>query len=162
MHTRLDEAFKITVILKGLDSLLEIIGGIFFLLIRPATISQWGLDIAHHLFNNQTAISSYLINSTHSLAKSTLLGALYLLIHGVVKVVLVILVLMNKLWAYPIFMAVIILFIGYQIYSLVNHLSFGMSLLTVFDVLVVVLTWLEWQKQLRLRQANDPLATKQP
>jgi len=37
-----------------------------------------------------------------------------------------------------------------------------MSLLTVFDVLVVVLTWLEWQKQLRLRQANDPLATKQP
>jgi uncharacterized membrane protein len=153
MHTRLDEVFKITIILKGLDSVLEILGGIFFLLITPSAITGWGHDIAHGLFAHQASISKYIIHSSQGIAKSTLFGAIYLLLHGTIKVVLVICLLLNKLWAYPIFIVVIIAFIGYQIYSLVNHLTIGMSLLTVFDVLVVVLTWLEWQKQLGLKEA---------
>lgn len=152
MHTRLDEVFKVTIILKGLDSLLEILGGVFFLLITRSAITGWAHDIAWGLFGHNSAISRYIIHSSNDLAKSTLTGALYLLVHGVVKVALVVLVLMNKLWAYPVFIGVILLFIAIQIYDLVGHLSVGVSLLSAFDALVIVLTWLEWQKQLGLKK----------
>ena len=50
---------------------------------------------------------------------AVLFGAVYLLTHGLVKVVLVVALLLNKLWAYPAMIAVLLLFIGYQLYRIV-------------------------------------------
>ena len=74
-------------------------------------------------------------------------GAVCLLVHGVVKVTLVIALLRNKLWAYPWMIAVLLAFIAYQIYLIVLGPSPGLVALTVFDVLIVVLTWREYRKQ---------------
>jgi hypothetical protein len=46
-----------------------------------------------------------------------LFGAVYLSAHGIVKIVLVIALLLNKLWAYPWMIVVLVLFIGYQSYG---------------------------------------------
>ena len=75
---------------------------------------------------------------------ATLFGAVYLLAHGAVKVVLVWAVLANRLWAYPWMIGFLIVFIGYQAYRLAVGFSCGVALLTAFDIFIVVLTWREY------------------
>ena len=75
-------------------------------------------------------------------------GAIYLLSHGISKVILVALVLRNRLWAYPWLMGLLGMFIGYQLYVMVFvTFSWGLAALTAFDVLLVWLTWREWRRQ---------------
>jgi uncharacterized membrane protein len=56
---------------------------------------------------------------------TTLLGAIYLLAHGIVEVILVVAVLRGKLWAYPWLIGFLVAFIGYQGYELVVHFSWA-------------------------------------
>lgn len=76
-----------------------------------------------------------------------LYAAVYLLAHGLVKVVLVAALLMNRIWAYPWMIAVLMAFIGYQLYQIAVSSTAGLVALTVFDVLVVFLTWREYGTQ---------------
>jgi uncharacterized membrane protein len=147
---RLDRAFRITVALKGLDGLLEVVGGLVLLFVSPASINQlvrWAT--AHELAQDpQDFVARHLLHSASQLSTaSTVYGAVYLLAHGVAKVVLVVLVLRNKLWAYPWMIALLGVFIAYQIYRLTYRFSLGLVLLTLFDALVAWLTWREYQSR---------------
>jgi uncharacterized membrane protein len=84
-----------------------------------------------------------------------LFGAVYLLAHGAVKVVLVVALLLNKLWAYPWMIVVLLLFIGYQLYRISLTPTAGLIALTVFDVVILVLTWREYRVQRRIRNDRD-------
>lgn len=68
-----------------------------------------------------------------------------MLIHGLVKVVLVWAVLKNRLWAYPWLIGFLIAFILYQAYELIVNFSWVLLALTVFDVVIILLTWREYQ-----------------
>jgi uncharacterized membrane protein len=74
-----------------------------------------------------------------------LYGAVYLLSHGLAKVVLVAFVLRGKLWAYPWLIGLLGAFIVYQVYRLTYRFSVGLVLLTGFDLFVAWLTWREYQ-----------------
>lgn len=82
---------------------------------------------------------------------AVLYAALYLLAHGAVKVVLVVALLRNRLWAYPWMIAVLLAFIAYQLYQLAVSPTAGLVALTVFDAFVVLLTWHEYGRQRRHR-----------
>ena len=84
-------------------------------------------------------------------------AAIYLLSHGIVKIVLVAALLRNQVWAYPWMIAVLVLFIGYQLYRIVLSPTAGLVVLMVFDAAVALLTWREWRK-LRPRQPSIPKA----
>lgn len=73
------------------------------------------------------------------------------MVDGLVKVVLVVALLMNKLWAYPWLIVVLLLFIGYQVYRIVLDPTPGLIALTVFDAVIVALTWREYREQRRRR-----------
>jgi uncharacterized membrane protein len=66
--------------------------------------------------------------------------------HGIAKVVLVVALLRDQLWAYPWMIALLGAFIVYQVYRLSYRFSVGLLLLTLFDVFVVVLTVLEYRR----------------
>jgi uncharacterized membrane protein len=68
-------------------------------------------------------------------------------VHGIVKVVLVLALLRNKLWAYPWLIGVLLIFIGYQVYRIDLSPTLGLIALTGFDVVIVALTWREYQRQ---------------
>ena len=74
-------------------------------------------------------------------------ATLYLLSHGAVKLVLVIALWMNELWAYPVMIVVLAGFIGYQIYRFLLMHSIAMIFLSLFDLLVIALTWSEYHRQ---------------
>ncbi|HZQ56401.1 MAG TPA: DUF2127 domain-containing protein [Acidimicrobiales bacterium] len=157
---RLDVAFRISVVLKGLDGLLETIGGIVLFFVSPASINhlaRWAT--AHELAQDpHDFIARHILHSASQLTtSSTVYAAVYLLLHGVTKVVLVMLVLKGKLWAYPWLIALLGAFVVYQTYRLTQKPSAGLIALTLFDILVAVLTWREYRDR-RAEQARTAAA----
>jgi uncharacterized membrane protein len=94
-------------------------------------------------------LATHLLKTAHGLTgAAVLLVAVYLLTHGVVKVVLVAALLKNQLWAYPWTIAFLGVFIGYQVYRLSLKASVGLTALTIVDVVIAWLTYREYRKQL--------------
>jgi uncharacterized membrane protein len=151
----LDKTFKIGLVLKGLDGVLEIAGGLLLLFLSPHTIEHLvRMLTAHELSQDpHDLIARYLLHTaSHLTTGTTLFGAVYLLSHGVTKVVLVALVLRDKLWAYPWLIALLLAFIAYQLYRITAvHFSAGLTALTVFDIALVWLTWREYRSKRTLR-----------
>jgi uncharacterized membrane protein len=145
----LDRAFKIGLLLKAADGVLEIAGGIALLFLTPTDIQHFVRALTAHELSQDPHdfLANHLLHSTVHLTKgTTLFGAVYLLSHGIAKVALVVLVLRNKLWAYPWLIALLLAFIIYQLYRIIAvHFSFGLAALTIFDAVLVWLTWREYQ-----------------
>lgn len=149
----LHKSFEVGMVLKGLDGVLEVIGGILLLLVSPQAIAHIvRLLTAHELSEDpHDLVARYLLHTAgHLTGSATLFGAIYLLAHGIAKVVLVVLVLRGKLWAYPWMIALLVAFIAYQLYRITAvHFSAGLTALTVFDAALVWLTWREYQSRRR-------------
>ena len=163
----LDKTFKIGLVLKGLDGVLEIAGGMLLLFLSPHAIEHLIRALTAHELSEDPHdfIATHLLHSAgHLTASATLFGAIYLLSHGVAKVVLVALVLRDKLWAYPWLIGLLLAFIVYQLYRItVVHFSAGLAALTVFDVFLVWLTWREYRsKRARAHPVEFPEAAPSP
>ncbi|MDP5225878.1 MULTISPECIES: DUF2127 domain-containing protein [Arthrobacter] len=153
----LDRFFQIGVILKGLDGVLELVGGVAMLFIKPAQIIEWVRILTQHELaeDSHDLLANALVHAASSLNSSaTLFAAVYLLAHGVVKVVLVLAVLRDKIWAYPWLIAFLVLFVIYQIAEMVRHFTWSMFGLTVFDLLIIALTVREYRVHRARRSAQ--------
>jgi uncharacterized membrane protein len=158
---RLDLAFQITVILKGIDGLLEVIGGAILLFVSQATLhgliaSAIAYDLASD--DRHAFITNSLTHLDHSLTTgSELFVAIYLLAHGIIKVVLVIALIKRQYHFYPLAIAFFIAFIAYQAYLTGYSHSIASGLLTLFDCLLVALTYWEYRRH---RNESQPTAPK--
>jgi uncharacterized membrane protein len=142
------KAFEIGILLKGVDGVLEIIGGILLFLIPPETINY----IVRLLTQGELSedphdlIANFLVRSAEHLSLSSeTFGGLFLLSHGIIKIGLVTALFKKKLWAYPLAMAIFGLFILYQMYRYTLSHSLWMVFLSALDVAVIVLTYLEYR-----------------
>jgi uncharacterized membrane protein len=147
----LDQTFEVGIILKGLDGVLEVIGGLLLLVVSPATIDRLVTSLTQHELSEDPHdfLATHLLRTTHGLTGSAVLfGAVYLLAHGLVKVILVTALLKNQLWAYPWTIAFLGVFIGYQLYRLSFQPSVGLTALTIFDAVIAWLAYREYRKQL--------------
>lgn len=154
-----DWVFYIGLILKALDGVLELVGGVLFLVLTPDQIGS----VVRLLTTREISedphdlIANLLIRAAASLdVSATVFMAWYLLVHGVVKVGLVAAVLRGKLWAYPWLIAFLVAFIGYQVYDMVVHFTWGMFALTIFDVFIVALTVREYRIHRRRLEHSRP------
>jgi uncharacterized membrane protein len=157
-QTLTDRAFRISLYLKGLNGLLEILGGILLILISPEQINHWAKSITEGELSQDpnNFIATHILKTAHHLSGGSLTyGAIYLLSHGVVKLFVIIQVLRGKLWAYPALMGVLGLFVIYQTYSMIAHFSFGMLLLTVFDLFIIFLTTIEYRKHKAMHASTN-------
>lgn len=151
----IDTAFHISLLLKGLDGLIEVISGLLLLIIRPSQIERFSNSLVAHHPNSGWA--QHVAEWGHSIGKGSLLfGSIYLLSHGIVKLFVVINVWRNRSWAYPLLLVVIGLFIIYQLFYLAfKKFSGGMIALTIFDFIIVWLTWVEYQRHKARRNFAD-------
>ena len=155
----LDRVFRVSVTLKGLDGALEIIGGLVLLLVSPQSLRSLIRALTQHELSQDPHdfIATHVLHAATGLSSgTTVYAAIYLLSHGIAKVVVVIAVLRNQIWAYPAMMALLGAFIAYQLYRLSIHVTVGLTLLTVFDAFVVWLTWREYQAHRRRGLAVHP------
>jgi uncharacterized membrane protein len=148
--TLLDKAYEIGIIIKGIDGVLELIGGALVLTVSPHTVTGITQFLTQDALqeNPHNLIATHIAKLGHHLATGhNIFAAAFLLTHGLVKVVLVICLLLNKLWAYPWALGLLGLFLVYQIYLLVTSPSFGMAFLSILDVAIIWLIYREWQQQ---------------
>lgn len=144
-----DDAYEIGIILKATGGLVECIVGISLLFITPLQVQHLVAYVtrAELLEDPHDLVARHLSDwSMHLGHNATLFGAIYLLSHGVVKIGIVVALLLKKNWAYP---AAIVVFSGfaiYQIYATVEKTSIGYALLTVYDLIIIYLIWLEYKK----------------
>ncbi|HUY80461.1 MAG TPA: DUF2127 domain-containing protein [Acidobacteriaceae bacterium] len=140
--------FRVSVALKGLDALLELVGGAALWVVSPGRIVQWTRLLTQGEISEDPhdLVANFL---RHGAGRLSLSGehfmALYLLVHGVVKGVAVWALLRDKLWAYPMAIVVFGGFIAYQVYWFTLTGGMGLVVLTVFDAVVIWLIWLEYR-----------------
>ena len=145
----LDRTFYISLILKAVDSVLEILGGILLLFISPETIGHITKALTEQELSTDPhdVIANHILHAAHEFTHGgRWFAAFYLLSHGIVKIVLIVALFKQKLWAYPWMMVVLALFVVYQLYRMTFKFGIGLLFLTIFDVFVVWLTWLEYKK----------------
>jgi uncharacterized membrane protein len=134
-----------SVLLKGFNGVLEIVGSFAFIFSEQilSRIEYWAQAIL--LENPQDLIANYFYNlSTHFSTSAKAFGFFYLLSHGVIKLFLAIALLKKKLWAYPLAIILFIMFIAYQLYRFTFTHSIFLIFLTILDIFVIWLTWHEY------------------
>jgi uncharacterized membrane protein len=139
--------FRVGVILKGLDGFLEIAGGTALWLVSPGLIIRWvGILTQDEVARNRhDVIAHHLRVALGSLVSGRHFLAVYLLAHGVVKLFVVVALLTNRLWAYPVSIVVFGGFIVYQVYRYTLTHGAGLILLCSFDLIVIALIWMEYR-----------------
>jgi len=146
--------FLVSIVLKALNAVLEIVGGILIFVASQEVIIKIILFMTQEEISEdpQDIIANYLINSAgHFSISAQHFIAFYLLSHGLIKLGVIIGLLKNKLWAYPASIIIFGLFIFYQTYRYFNTYSPWLLVLTVFDLIVIWLVWLEY-KNLKKRK----------
>jgi uncharacterized membrane protein len=146
----LDKTYEIGLLIKGFDGSVELLGALLLIVVPSSAI----LRLTHWLVDNELASNPHSFIATHILRTGTDLAAghntfaiLFLATHGAVKVGLVVALLRQKMWAYPVALVALSGFLVYQVYLLVTKPTFGMAFLTVLDVIILWLVWREWQQQ---------------
>ena len=149
--------FEAGILIKGINGILEIVGGFLLLYLNPKRMGRLIAVLTQHELsknpNNLVANALLHFSQSFSISAQTF-GAFYLISHGVVKCILVILLWQKKLWAYPLTIASLVLFIVYQIYRCFVHMSVPLILLTVFDIIMIVLTFIEYKRVKEKRPAQ--------
>lgn len=148
--TLLDRVFAVGVVIKGIDGALELLAGLA-LLLAPGTLDQllrYLLGEAREGSSGLTrAIATLIAHSdAQLLAGSTVFLIAFLLAHGVIKLVLVFCLLRRIVRAYPWAIAVLAIFLGYQVYALIVSPSISLVLFVVLDVVILVLVWREYRE----------------
>jgi len=145
---RIHQIFVVSVLFKGAHALIEIVGGLALYLVSTATIVRsingWSYD--ELVEDKHDWIANHLLEfaRTFSVAEHHFY-AFYLLSHGIVKSVLVVGLLREKLWAYPASFAVFGAFIAYQLYRYTFTHDIALILLSIFDLFVIYLAVHEYR-----------------
>jgi uncharacterized membrane protein len=145
----LDETYRVGLVLKGIDGLLELIGGFILLTVSPATMDRWAHDVFQHELSEDPNdfIAHHVLHLTGNLHAVQTFGAIYLLSHGAAKLVMVGGLWKHQRWAYPFALVFLVAFVIYQLYRMTFDPSVGLALLTIFDVVIIWLVWRDFREQ---------------
>ncbi|WP_052226924.1 DUF2127 domain-containing protein [Microbacterium mangrovi] len=158
----LDWTFLIGVLLKGVDGLIELLVGIPLLFLTPGQISgvaRW-LTASELSEDPDSAWANLLLREVARFGHASLaIGGIYLIVHGAVKLAIVVALLLGTRRIYPWAVAALALLTIVQIVDLFLKFSVGVLLLCVLDVLIIVLTIREWREG---RSLHDVLRLRAP
>ena len=147
---KLDKVFEISIILKAVDGLIETLGGILLIFVSPANVTHWAVSATQNALgrNPHDFVATHILHSAHSFAMGgRVFASVYLLVHGLSKIILVVEILREKLWAYKGMIVLLGLFIIYQVYRMFYEPAIWLVVLTVFDVFIIYLTIREEKRQ---------------
>jgi uncharacterized membrane protein len=145
---RIHQVFIASVLFKGIHAAIEIVSGLTLSLVSTETIvraiNRWSYD--ELIEDKDDWIANHLLDfSRHFSVAEHNFYAFYLLSHGIIKSILVIGLLRERLWAYPASFVVFGLFIAYQLYRYSFTHDFGLILLSIFDLFVIYLAVHEYR-----------------
>lgn len=139
--------FELGILIKGVDGGLELVGGLLLVFLSPVAINRVvSFFVEGELKEDPTdLVANLLLHTTRSAIEVRVPASVFLIVHGIVKLVLVGGLATNRLWSYP---AAILVFAGftiYQLYQLGQRYSFFLEIVTVLDVIVILLVIAEYR-----------------
>lgn len=162
----LDWVFLVGVLLKALDGLVELVVGIPALFITKVQL----IALAHALTSGELAedphdlIANLILHEAGKLGAAALvIGGIYLVVHGVVKVAIVAALFVGSTRIYPWAVGALTVLLIVQIVDLTVRFSVGVLLLSVLDAIIIALTLREWHHRRSLRdvvRARMPWLTR--
>lgn len=161
-----DKVFEYGILIKGIDGLIEAFTAIAIIFISPRMI-QGLVEVATHdelVHDPNDFISHFLIHASHQFTNSgRLFLIVYLAVHAAIKLVSVIGILRNKLWAYPFSLFALGALTLYQVYDIIFLKgSLFVIALTVIDFAILALIWREYQKVKKYGFSSVKPATTEP
>jgi len=152
--------FWAIVLLKTANALFEVIGGIVLIFISAATINQ----VVHGLAQPELAedprdvIAHFILKYLgHISPASKLFAVAYLLVHGAVKLVIVMALWLKQLWSYPLAGVVFAGFIVYQLIRFAYTYSLAMIGLSILDLILILLLPPEYRRiKLEIHRRDKP------
>ena len=153
--------FEVGLLVKGIDGILEIIGGFLLMFLSPVRLNSIMRVLTQHELSEdpKDTVANFLLTYGHSFSISAQnFGVVYLFSHGIVKCVLIYLLWQKKLFAYPLSILSLLLFVAYQMYRYSIHQSAFLIILSIFDIIMVWLTVMEYRK-VRIQQKIRKMAS---
>ena len=142
--------FDLSLVLKAINGALEVVGGLLVLAVPPTFIIKVVEFVTAGELDNDPddVIANSLRDAAHSFAvHAHYLIAIYLILHGTVKALLVLGIFAGKKIAYPLLVLALALFGAYEAYlGLVRHETL-LGVLAVFDCMLIVLTLYEYHRR---------------
>jgi uncharacterized membrane protein len=157
-RTRTEALFRIAMLVKGIDGALELIGGVLLLVVSQAAVQRVITDVVTHdlLGPPDGSLTRHFVAGTAEFASGDrTFAVLYLLLHGAIKVALVVALVRHWLPAYPVAIVVLGLFVVYEIYRATQTGSVLLPLLAVVDIAVIVLVIREYRALRRARNLSS-------
>ncbi len=148
--------FDLALVIKAVDGALEVLAALLVLYVPPVFV----IKLAEFATGGELSqdpgdfIATTIRNAAQAFTVHThYLLALYLALHGIVKVLLVIGIFAKKKIAYPLFMIALALFGAYEAYrGFVLH-ELLLQALAIFDLALLVLTSYEYRRRYPVRLA---------
>jgi len=158
----LHRTFQTGITLKGIDGVFETIGGLMLWFISPSRLNEIVRGLLQHELSRDPHdfFASHFAHLAQKLSTADpLFASAFLLSHGLTKVLIVIALLRNKLWAYPLAIIVFGAFASYEAYRYAHTRSFTLGMVTILDGAVVILAYCEYRRQKKQRTS---VAASQP
>jgi uncharacterized membrane protein len=139
--------FNISIVLKGVDGLIELIGGVLFAILEKEVILKLIIDfLSYDLFKipNKTVlelattVSHDLDTSIRNFIIAVLIG------NGFIKIAFAIGLLLRKMFIFPISIIFLIGLLIYQIIQTFYTPSLYLIFFNLFDFAVIVVIWLQY------------------
>lgn len=134
--------------LKAINAFIEIIGGLVMLIINHDWLNTMIKVIALPELSedSQDIVMNYLLAFSQNTPITTMHSiAIYMLLHGMTKLVAIVLLWKKKLWAYLPVIGVFVLFIAYEFYSYMHSHSMIMLAIIIIDLAIIVVVILEYK-----------------
>lgn len=144
----LHRIFRVTILVKGIDGLLDVLSGLFLVLIgadRRNEIIPF-LVRGELVEDPNDIIANYLLNVSHHLLPDTqTFIILYLAIHGFAKIGIALSLWGKNVKLYKLAGALLAVFIIYQLYRLSHTHSVILLVTTLFDAVILFLLQREYR-----------------
>jgi len=138
LQQRLHQLFILSVALKGLHALVELVGGAVLYLFSTDVIVAWLWEAGRS--------NDWVARFAHGFSRPEHeFYAFYLVSHGIVNGAIVGGLLLRKRWAYHATFVVLTLFIAYQLYRYSYTHDIGLIAISIIDLIVIGLAWNEYR-----------------
>jgi len=147
--TLTDKLFRIAVWLKGLDGATQLIAGIVLIFLSPAAVSRFAHAIVtRDLLGSPTGVLAghFEVAVQHFVGSARTFVIIYLVLHGVIKLGLVIALLRKIVPMYPVAMAALGIFVVFELLRAIQTHSALLSLFALLDVVIIVLVLKEYRE----------------
>ena len=139
---------RIGLLIKAIDAVFEVVGGA--LLFYPRELSRWVAVIFQHELVRRAAPHTAAVIQHHTaraIYGATLAGALYLMAHGIAKIIFIGGVLKERRWGYMGLVAILLIFTAFELGRSLFGGGWAMVAFAAFDGYLAYLVWHDFKKE---------------